>query len=47
MNGSGDVILNCNMEASVEINGSGNLHLKGNYTINKIETTGSGRLKKD
>jgi hypothetical protein len=47
INGSGDVTLICNMEASVEINGSGNLHLKGNYSIKKIETDGSGRLKKD
>ncbi|MCU0372028.1 MAG: DUF2807 domain-containing protein [Ignavibacteria bacterium] len=46
MNGSGSVSLKCNMEASVEINGSGDLHLKGNYTVNKIETTGSGRLIK-
>lgn len=47
INGSGDVLLTCNMEASVEINGSGNLHLKGNYSIKKIDTQGSGRLKKD
>lgn len=46
VNGSGNVNLNCNSEAAIEINGSGDLYLAGNYKVNKIETNGSGRLKK-
>ncbi|MCE1164121.1 MAG: DUF2807 domain-containing protein [Bacteroidetes bacterium] len=46
VNGSGNVNLTCNSEAAIELNGSGDLFLSGNYKVNKIETNGSGRLKK-
>ncbi len=46
VNGSGSVKLTCNKEAAIEMNGSGDLFLAGDYTVKKIETNGSGRLKK-
>ena len=46
MSGSGDAEFTCNKEAIVELNGSGDLKLKGEYKINKIEMNGSGKLVK-
>ena len=46
LSGSGDAEFTCNKEAIIELNGSGDLKLKGEYKINKIEMNGSGKLVK-
>jgi hypothetical protein len=46
LSGSGDAEFNCNKEASIELNGSGDLKLKGDYKIKNIEMNGSGKLIK-
>lgn len=46
MSGSGNAEFTCNKEAIIELNGSGDLKLKGDYMINKIEMNGSGKLIK-
>lgn len=46
LSGSGDAEFTCNKEASIEINGSGDLKLKGEYKIKNIEMNGSGKLIK-
>lgn len=46
MYGSGNVEIGCNKTADIEIMGSGDLSLKGDYKINKILINGSGKLKK-
>lgn len=46
LSGSGEAEFTCNKEAVIEINGSGDLKLKGEYKINKIEMNGSGKLIK-
>lgn len=46
MSGSGDTDFTCNRESSIELNGSGDLKLKGDYKIKKIDVNGSGKLIK-
>ncbi len=46
MLGSGNVKFKCNISADIEITGSGDLELSGDYKIGKISTTGSGKLIK-
>lgn len=46
MNGSGNVLIGCSKMADIEILGSGDLTMKGDYKINKIIVNGSGKLIK-
>lgn len=46
LSGSGDVEFKCNKVAIIELNGSGDLRLNGEYKINRIEMNGSGKLIK-
>jgi hypothetical protein len=46
MYGSGNAELKCNISADIEITGSGDLKLSGDYKIGKISMTGSGKLIK-
>ncbi len=46
MSGSGDAEFICNKEASIELNGSGDLKLKGDYIVKSIEMNSSGKIIK-